>query len=112
MQGFLLDGFPLDLNQASSFVEKIGRPSAIIHLDVIPPIMELRCKERKNFDDEIESIRNRISLFEEKTRPLIRKWKPIKIDGNKTEKEVYESIKESLKKVNLYEEVKLNVKIS
>ena len=107
-----MDGFPLDLHQASTFVEKIGRPAAIIHLDVIPPIMEMRCKERKNFDDEIESIRNKISLFQEKTRPLIREWKPIKIDANKTEKEVYESIKNCLLKINLYEEVKLNVNIN
>ena len=66
----------------------------------------------KKIDDEIKSIRNKILLYQEKTRPLIREWKPKIIDGNQTEKEVYESIKALLMKVNLYEEVKLNVEIS
>ena len=106
-----MDGFPLDLHQASTFAQRIGRPAAVIYLDVIPPVMEKRLKDRKDFDDEIESIRNRITLFQEKTRPLVREWKPIKIDANKTEKEVYEAIKTALMKLNLYEEVEWDINL-
>ena len=61
-----MDGFPLDLHQASTFSQRIGRPAAVIFLDVISPVMEKRLKDRKDFDDEMESIRNRITLFQEK----------------------------------------------
>ena len=41
----------------------------------------------------------------------MREWKHIKIDANKTEKEVYEEIKTALMKLNLYEEVEWDINL-
>ena len=106
-----MDGFPLDLAQASSFVQMIGPPSVVIYLDVSQPLMEFRLKTRNNFDDTPESIQKKISTFNEKSKTLIQEWKATKVEGNGTEKEVYESIKTALIKQNMYKEVKLNVNI-
>ena len=106
-----MDGFPLDVAQAASFVQTIGPPTAVIHIDVGPLVMDFRLKTRNNFDDTPESIQKRISHFNDTTRTLVREWKAIKVDGNCSEEEVFESIKLALTRENLFQEVELNVKI-
>ena len=112
IQGFWLDGFPSDMAQAVSFVQMIGSPSAVIHINVSPSVMELRLQTRNNFDDTAESINKRISMYNDTTIPLMQQWEAINVDGNKTEEEVFGSIKEALTRENLFQEVELNVNIS
>ena len=106
-----MDGFPLDIAQAASFVQMIGTPMAVIHIDVSPLVMDFRLKTRNNFDDTPESIQKRISNFNDTTRALVREWKAIKVDGNCPEEEVFDAIKLALTRENLFQEVELNVNI-
>jgi adenylate kinase family enzyme len=106
-----MDGFPSDIAQAASFVQTIGPPMAVIHIDVNPLVMDFRLKTRNNFDDTPESIQKRISIFNDTTRTLLREWKAIKVDGNCPEEEVFESIKLALARENLFHEVELNVNL-
>ena len=45
-QGFLIDGFPLDDEQAEAFVSDIGQPTAVIHLEANDTILIERLKSR------------------------------------------------------------------
>lgn len=73
-KGFLLDGFPADLEQADMFEQMIGNPTDIIFFEANDIILAERLKARGNFDDKDESITKRIANFNEKTRPVIDKY--------------------------------------
>ena len=45
-QGFLIDGFPLDDEQAEAFVSDIGQPTAVILLEANDTILIERLKSR------------------------------------------------------------------
>ena len=45
-QGFLIDGFPLDDEQAEAFVSDIGQPTAVILLEANDTILVERLKKR------------------------------------------------------------------
>ena len=108
----MVDGFPSDMTQAVAFVQMIGSPSAVLHINVSPSVMDLRLQTRNNFDDTTESIQKRISMYNDATIPLTRQWEAINVDGSKTEEAVFESIKEALTSKNLFREVELNVNIN
>ena len=107
-----MDGFPLDMAQAVSFVQMIASPSAVIHINVSASIIERRLQIRNNFDDTEESIDKRISMYNDTTIPLMQQWEAINVDGSKTEEEVFGLIKEALVRENLFQEVELNANIS
>jgi len=48
-------------------------------------------------DDNKDAIKNRLSLFEKETMPVIEKYDVIKIDGKNNINEIFENIKEKLK---------------
>merc|ERR550532_1530556 len=50
--GYLLDAFPINLEQAKAFEEFIGSPTRIIYLSLAQDIMVSRLLERGNFDDK------------------------------------------------------------
>ena len=105
-----MDGFPRDVSQAASFVQFIGPPTIVIHLDVSDSIMNERCTKRMNFDDTPESIIRRIEEFNANTMSLVRKWKniTITIDGNRETKEVFEDIKTALNAEHAFKQVDLD----
>ena len=45
-QGFLIDGFPLDDEQAEAFISDIGQPTAVILLEANDTILIARLKSR------------------------------------------------------------------
>ena len=106
-----MDGFPSDVQQAFSFVQMIASPSAVIHINVSPSIMDLRLQNRSNFDDTEESIEKRISIYNDMTMILTKQWETININGDRTEEEVFNSIKDALTRENLFHEVELNANI-
>ena len=55
MQGFLIDGYPADVEQAGDFESDISAPSAIIFLEAAPEVLTERLIGRGNFDDNKES---------------------------------------------------------
>ena len=62
LQGFLIDGFPMDVNQAKAFQEDIGEPKAIIYFEanesVSQNVMKKR-KEKKRIKDKVRKERER-----------------------------------------------------
>ena len=79
--GFLIDGFPANMEQAELFMSRIQAPHKIILLEVPEPIMSQRLKDGVNFNDQDDTIKKRIFTFLEHTKPTIesimKKWKPI-----------------------------------
>ncbi len=74
-QGWLLDGFPRNVNQANSLkklLEKINQPlEAVILIKVPDDYLIKRLLERGRQDDNEEVITNRLKIYREKTSPLI-----------------------------------------
>ena len=105
-----MDGFPADMQQATSFQRLIGFPDTVIHLNVNTDIMKDRLKKRGNFDDTEESIDRRVKSYLEKTKPLIEKFNAGKIDADKPVNEVFEQTMEVLKNdhaLKLFETVQI-----
>merc|ERR1712117_661367 len=47
-KGFIIDGFPANLEQARLFEEMIGAPTKIIVFELNEEVMKIRLKERSN----------------------------------------------------------------
>ena len=73
-KGFVIDGFPANLEQAKLFEDKIGAPTKIVVFEVNAEVMKIRLKERSNFDDKPESVLKRIETFTSQTRPVIKQY--------------------------------------
>lgn len=70
LQGFLLDGYPMDLDQAKACEDDIATPNAIIFFEASNEVLEARLMKRGNFDDNLGSIDKRIENFNAKTLPV------------------------------------------
>ncbi len=74
-KGFILDGFPRSLHQAEALdqlLERLGRPlQAVIHLKVDNEEIVQRLMDRGRADDNEDTIRNRLNVFEQQTQPLV-----------------------------------------
>ena len=85
--GYLLDGFPRTVEQASAFAdveERLGiRLDAAVHLEVDPAELVRRLLERAAIegraDDTPEVIEKRLALYEQETAPLISYYRDRKI---------------------------------
>ena len=106
-----MEGYPKDTSQAATFVNMIGPPNSVIHLDVPAAVMNGRLPLRNNFDDTPESICKRVDKFTNVTLPLIRKWNGIRINACQDVHTVFKDVKEALKQEGLFEEIELNVAI-
>tara|TARA_Y100001968_G_scaffold210918_1_gene194125 strand:+ start:1307 stop:1855 length:549 start_codon:yes stop_codon:yes gene_type:complete len=74
-EGWLLDGFPRNVNQANSLkrlLEKIDQPlEAVISIKVSDDFLIKRLLHRGREDDNEIVITNRLKIYKEKTSPLI-----------------------------------------
>ena len=73
-KGFIIDGFPANLEQARLFEEMIGAPTKIIVFELNEEVMKIRLKERSNFDDKPDAILKRIVIFSTQRRPVIKQY--------------------------------------
>ena len=74
-QGWLLDGFPRNINQADSLkklLEKINQPlDAVILIKIADEYLIKRLLARGRQDDNEQVITNRLKIYRERTSPLI-----------------------------------------
>ncbi len=103
-EGWLLDGFPRNVNQAHSLknlLEKINQPlEAVILIKVADDYLIKRLVERGRQDDNEQVITNRLKIYREKTSPLIDLYKKQgileEIEGNADIDVVFSCIEKSL----------------
>merc|ERR1711935_1187618 len=69
-KGFLIDGFPMDSEQAEAFISDIGTPAAVILFEANDAILQERLKSRSNFDDTADAVERRLAQWNEKTKPV------------------------------------------
>jgi len=70
-KGFLVDGFPINMEQASMFVNNLGTPTQSVALEASDEVLTGRLLARGNFDDTEESIKKRLAYYDTNTRPVI-----------------------------------------
>ena len=103
-EGWLLDGFPRNINQANSLknlLEKIKQPlEGVILIKVDDDYLIKRLLERGRQDDNEQVVTNRLNIYREKTTPLIDLYKKQgileEIEGNADIDVVFSSIEKSL----------------
>ena len=103
-EGWLLDGFPRNVNQANSLsklLEKINQPlEAVISIKVADDDLIKRLLARGRDDDNEEVIANRLKIYREKTAPLIDLYRQqgilVGIDGNSDIDVVFSCIEKAL----------------
>ena len=125
--GYLLDGFPRNTAQAKA-LDKITKIDAVINIDVDLGLLSARLTGRRvcgscgeshhittmtgdkcvkcsgqlihRADDSIETVNNRLGIYEKQTAPLIEYYKKKKllktVNGAKAINEVYKDIQEAL----------------
>ena len=102
--GWLLDGFPRNVNQANSLeklLEKINQPlEAVISIKVSDDYVIKRLLARGREDDNESVIANRLKIYREKTSPLIDLYRErgilVEIDGNADIDVVFSCIENAL----------------
>ncbi|XP_069674128.1 adenylate kinase isoenzyme 1 isoform X2 [Periplaneta americana] len=74
-KGFLIDGYPRELEQGLTFEKKIGECSVILNFDVSPETMTKRLLHRAQtsgrVDDNEETIKKRLNTFSKHSKPVI-----------------------------------------
>tara|TARA_B100000214_G_scaffold348042_1_gene299850 strand:+ start:202 stop:750 length:549 start_codon:yes stop_codon:yes gene_type:complete len=103
-KGWLLDGFPRNVNQAYSLkklLEKINQSlEAVVSIKVSDDYLIQRLLERGRVDDNEDVIANRLKIYREKTSPLIALYREEGIlhgiDGNADIDDVFLSIEKAL----------------
>jgi len=76
--GFILDGYPRNVAQAKSLdamLARLNKPAdEAIHIDIDPEQIlkriARRAKEEGRSDDTVETVRNRLRVYEEQTAPV------------------------------------------
>ena len=91
-KGFVIDGFPLNEEQASEFVEEFGAPSLVLQFDCNRKILKERLTERNNYNDTTEAIVNRFKTFTALTKPVLEKYDAVSIDAANSKEEVNSEI--------------------
>jgi adenylate kinase len=94
LRGWLLDGFPRNVDQAAfleTLLDSINQPfDCVVNLDVPDEVIINRLLQRGQAegraDDTEETIRHRLEVYRERTEPLIEfyrhRQKLVSVDGN------------------------------
>jgi adenylate kinase len=106
--GFLLDGFPRTVPQAEELETMLNEKGlsldAAIYLqvpnDVVVERLSARSETEDRDDDDEETVRNRLRVFDESTTPLLDHYREknllVEIDGVGDEEEVFARIEKAL----------------
>ena len=113
-KGFILDGFPRNLNQAYKFdeilLEKDKKIDFVIELNVSKENLYKRIENRAiesneaRADDKEEILKNRLNIYDEQTKPLVPYYKKVdlhfEVDGMKSIDEISIEIEKIIKVKN------------
>lgn len=113
-KGFILDGFPRNLNQASKFdeilLQKDKKIDFVIELNVSKKNLYKRIENRAiesneaRADDKKDILINRLNIYDEQTKPLVPYYKRVKlhyeVDGMKSIDEISLDIEKIIKVKN------------
>lgn len=91
-KGFLIDGFPIDLEQAEAFVRDIGEPTAVIFFEANDHVLKDRLMARNNFDDTEDSIVKRINNFNSRTRPVVAKFSAKVVNAERSAVDIFADV--------------------
>ncbi|MEL6437683.1 MAG: adenylate kinase [Cyanobacteria bacterium J06621_8] len=102
--GWILDGFPRNVNQAVFLEKLLGQlaqnPDCILNLEVPDDVLVSRLLERKRKDDNEETVRRRLEVYHRDTVPVIdfyQQRQTLKtIDGNRAMSQVTEQLQEAI----------------
>ena len=103
-KGWILDGFPRNVNQAEFLEELLSElgqnADCVLNLEVPDEVLVERLLARKRPDDTEETIRRRLKIYHQDTVPVIdfyRQKETLKIvDGDRSMAEVTELLKEAI----------------
>ncbi|MGK7917461.1 MAG: adenylate kinase [Prochloraceae cyanobacterium] len=104
-KGWILDGFPRNVGQANFLDELLGKLNQssnylvyVVNLEVPEEVLINRLLSRGRKDDNRDTIRRRLQVYQEQTEPLIDFYRThnrlYSVDGNRLPEEVTESLKE------------------
>ena len=96
-KGFLIDGYPRTVDQGKSFEEVVGECCKVVYLEADNETMVQRLLERAKTsgraDDNEETIRKRLTVFSEQTKPVVEHYKGcnkvVQVNGLRTIEEVF-----------------------
>lgn len=91
-KGFLVDGYPMDTEQADAFCKDIGAPNMVILLECKEEILKERLKGRNNFDDNPDAILKRIQTYTSKTKPIAQKHNAKVVNAEKSADVIFEEL--------------------
>ena len=103
-RGWILDGFPRNLSQANSLNKvliEINQPLEIVfYLDIPEEVLINRLLSRGRKDDNKDTIKTRLNIYKETTKPLIEYYKNLSlleyIDGDRDLKTVSYDISQKM----------------
>lgn len=98
--GWILDGFPRNVNQAAFLEELLSKlnqsADCVLNLEVPDEVLVERLLARKRKDDNESTIRRRLEVYHQDTVPVINFYQDKEtlqtIDGNKSMEEVTKSL--------------------
>lgn len=113
-KGWILDGFPRTVTQAEEFFKKCeaggeeaksGSFFHVINLQVPDDVLVARLLSRRRQDDKEETIRNRLQVYYQQTKPLIEFYQArqqlIIVDGDNYIDAVTSDLKQAVDKIYL-----------
>ncbi|MCB0272922.1 MAG: adenylate kinase [Bdellovibrionales bacterium] len=103
-QGFLLDGFPRTIEQAKSLDQMLEKKDLridfVVCVDVPKNVLVERLLSRGRSDDNLETIENRLEVYQRQTKPLISFYQDKEllhsIDGSQTVENVFAQIEQTV----------------
>ncbi|RFU34784.1 hypothetical protein B7463_g1576, partial [Scytalidium lignicola] len=101
---FLIDGFPIEMDQAITFEESVCPGKLVLFFDCPEMVLEKRLLKRGEIsgrsDDNLESIKKRFRTFIEASMPVVeyfgRDGRGVRIEADRASDLVYANVKREL----------------
>jgi adenylate kinase len=107
--GFILDGYPRNLNQLNSFINFLKMNNWNLQVAIYLEVGENECLDRlkkrtdleKREDETEEAIKRRLEIYKSETAPLLNKYEEMgklkRINGERGIEEIQKDIREFIK---------------